>query len=45
MLNQIPRQRHRDLKNEGRTVRRFHAGDLVIVRKQVQSKATQGFSA
>jgi len=45
LLNQDRRQRHRDLKNEGQTERRFHPGDLVIVRKQVQSKATQGFSA
>ena len=45
LLNQDRRQRHRDLNNKGQPEQRFHPGDLVIVRKQVQSKATQGFSA
>jgi hypothetical protein len=45
LLNKDRRQQHRDLKNEGQTERRFHPGNLVILRKQVQSKATQGFSA
>ena len=39
------RERHRDLANQGRKVRKFNLGDLVIVRKQVQSSAEKGIPA
>ena len=39
------RERHRDLANRGRTVRQFNVGDLVIVRKQVQSSTEKGIPA
>jgi ribosomal protein L21E len=39
------RERHRDLANQGRTVRKFNVGDLVIIRKQVQSSAEKGMPA
>jgi hypothetical protein len=42
VLNNERRTRHRDLKNDGRKNRKFEPGDIVIVRKQVQSKASEG---
>jgi hypothetical protein len=39
------RQRHIDIRNEGIKQRSFDTGDLVIVRKQVQSNASKGISA
>jgi ribosomal protein L21E len=39
------RERHRDLANQGRTVRKFNVGDLVIIRKQVQSSLEKGIPA
>jgi len=42
ILNEERRKRHRDLKNMGRTNRKFEPGDIVIIRKQVQSKASEG---
>eukprot|EP00957_Ditylum_brightwellii_P030643 2322099-Ditylum_brightwellii.AAC.1 len=33
------------MKNKGRSQRTFNTGDLVLVRKQVQSNATEGVSA
>ena len=44
ILNEERRQRHRDLKNDSITERTFTAGDLVIVRKQVQSNAARGIA-
>jgi hypothetical protein len=45
ILNQQRRLRHRELRNNKITPRVFEPGDLVIVRKQVQSKAAEGISA
>lgn len=45
LLNDERRQRHRELKNEGRKQRTFYPGDLVVVRKQVKSKAMEGMSS
>jgi hypothetical protein len=42
LLNDERRARHRDMKNKARTNRTFNPGDLVIVRKQVQSNASEG---
>jgi hypothetical protein len=39
------RERHRDLANAGRTNRLFNPGDLVVIRKQVQSSAEKGLPA
>ena len=39
------RERHRELANRGRKTRVFNVGDLVIVRKQVQSSADKGIPA
>ena len=44
ILNEERRQRHRDLKNDSVTERKFAAGDLVIVRKQVKSNADRGIA-
>ncbi len=44
ILNEERRQRHRDLKNDSITERTFAAGDLVIVRKQVQSNSDRGIA-
>jgi len=45
LLNRQRRLRHRELRNNKITPRVFEPGDLVIVRKQVQSKAAEGISA
>jgi hypothetical protein len=45
ILNEERRLRHRELKNEGITQRTFTAGDLVIVKKQVKSRAADGIAA
>jgi len=45
ILNDCRRERHQELRNEGKTQREFDIGDLVIVRRQVQSRATDGVSA
>jgi len=45
ILNDERRQRHIDLRNEGITARLFDVGDLVVVRKQVQSNKEKGISA
>jgi hypothetical protein len=42
LLNEERRTRHRNMKNKARKKRQFNPGDLVIVRKQVQSKASEG---
>ena len=42
VLNDERRKHHRELKNKNRKRRRFVPGDLVIVRKQVQSRADKG---
>jgi hypothetical protein len=42
LLNDERRTCHRDMKNKTRTTRTFNPGDLVIVRNQVQSKASEG---
>jgi hypothetical protein len=39
------REKHRDLANKGRSVRKFNIGDLVIIRKQVQSDGERGIPA
>ena len=39
------REKHREMANAGRTQRQFQIGDLVIVRKQVQSDAERGIPA
>src|SRR6056300_515086 len=39
------RQHHLQMKNKNRTQRTFNIGDLVMVRKQVQSKAIEGIPA
>lgn len=39
------RERHRDMRNEGKSQRQFNPGDLVIIRKQVKSDATKGAPA
>ena len=44
VLNDKQRLRHRDLKNDGVKQRVFQPGDLVIVRKQVQSNSRKGIS-
>ena len=44
-MNEERRRRHRELKNEGVRQREFDIGDLVIVRRQVQSRAVAGVSA
>jgi hypothetical protein len=44
ILNKEQRQRHRDLKNDSITERTFAAGNLVIVRKQVQSNTNRGIA-
>jgi hypothetical protein len=41
-LNKEQRERHRELKNQNRREQKFNPGALVIVRKQVQSKASKG---
>ena len=45
VLNEERRARHRELKNKGKSQRDFDPGDLVLVRKQVQSNAAKGTSA
>jgi hypothetical protein len=45
ILNDERRERHRDLRNKGKQEREFSPGNLVIVRKQVQSNASKGISA
>ena len=45
VLNQERRAHHRELKNTGRTQRSFAIGDIVTVRKQVQSNASEGIPA
>jgi hypothetical protein len=42
ILNNERRERHRKLKNQTRQERKFNPGELVIVRKQVRSKASEG---
>jgi hypothetical protein len=42
ILNNERRERHRNMKNQKRTERKFTPGDLVIIRKQVRSKASEG---
>jgi hypothetical protein len=44
ILNEERRQRYRDLMYDSITERTFAAGDLVIVRKQVQSNADRGIA-
>jgi hypothetical protein len=39
------REKHRDLANKGRSIRKFNVGDLVIIRKQVQSDGERGIPA
>mmetsp|Transcript_13167 Transcript_13167/g.31418 ORF Transcript_13167/g.31418 Transcript_13167/m.31418 type:complete len:1848 (-) Transcript_13167:281-5824(-) len=39
------REHHRNLKNKLRTQRKFYPGDIVVVRKQVQSNAVEGIPA
>ena len=39
------RERHRELANAGKTQRVFQIGDLVIIRKQVQSDSDKGIPA
>jgi len=42
LLNDERRQRHRELRNKSAVQRTFQPGDLVIVRRQVQSDAAEG---
>ncbi len=44
-LNAERRQRHIDIRNEGKKQRAFDIGDIVIVRKQVKSNKSKGISA
>ena len=41
-INEERRLRHRELANKHKTKRIFQPGDIVIVRKQVNSKAAEG---
>jgi hypothetical protein len=41
-LTKDRREHHRDLANKNRKIRTFQPGDLVLVRKQVNSNATEG---
>lgn len=45
ILNEERRERHRELKNKSRNQKTFEVGDLVIVKKQVKSDASEGVSA
>jgi hypothetical protein len=45
ILNEDRKQYHRDLKNRSRNMKECQPGDLVIVRKQVQSSLTTGVAA
>ncbi|CAJ1952165.1 unnamed protein product [Cylindrotheca closterium] len=45
LLNEEQREHHRMLKNQTRTRRKFDIGDIVMVRKQVQSNASAGIPA
>jgi hypothetical protein len=45
ILNAERRQRHIDLRNDGKLSPSFSPGDVVIVRKQVQSRTAEGISA
>ena len=45
ILNDKRREHHRMLKNQSRTRRKFNIGDIVMVRKQVQSNASAGIPA
>jgi hypothetical protein len=42
LLNDLRRERHRDIKNKRVQVRNFNPGDLVLVRKQRKSNARDG---
>ena len=42
LLNEERRERHRKLADDGKRERIFQPGDLVVVRRQVQSEAAQG---
>ncbi len=41
-LTKDRREHHRNLANKNKTIRTFQPGDLVLVRKQVNSNATEG---
>ena len=45
VLNEERRNHHRQLQDKNKKSRRFDPGDLVIVRRQVQSSASQGAPA
>ena len=45
VLNDERQERHRELKNRALTTKTFQEGDVVVVRRQVQSKADQQVSA
>jgi hypothetical protein len=45
LLNEERRSHHRELKNKNRKQRIFEPGDIVMVRKQVQSNASEGIPA
>lgn len=42
VLTDERREHHRQLKNKGRTASIFHPGDIVIVRKEIQSSNAKG---
>ena len=45
ILTEERRERHRELKNRARNQKTFEIGDLVVVRKQLQSNAKEGLPA
>ena len=42
ILQEERRERHRDMKNQGVTQRKFNVGDIVLVKKQVKSQTVDG---
>ena len=45
IINKERRERHRELRNEGKKQRHFDIGDIVLVRRQVLSSSEKGIAA